>query len=210
MKRLVSITLLVLLVFSAYAQSTDYDWQAHRHDLSITGGYMSGIYPLRTVFINIASNLGDNGGTIRYYGNYGLQYHYQALWWLRAGAKVQWEGDGYDFYARADEAKTTVIGQTSGHCVSLMASCQFTYLNRRHVKLYSGLDFGFGMYFLDKTYRKGYTDSDGNTHMLQSSFLPAFNLTAFGVAFGGERVYGLAALTLGSDALLVLGIGCRL
>ena len=210
MKRLVSIALVVLLAFSAHAQSTDYDWQARRHDLSITGGYMSGIYPFRTLIINIASSLGDNGGSIRYYGNYGLQYHYQALWWLQAGVKAQWEGDGYDFYDRADEAKTTIIGQTSGHCASLMASCRFTYLNRRHVKLYSGLDFGLGMYFLDKTYREGYVDSDGNSHTLQAAFLPAFNLTVFGTSFGGERVYGLAELNLGYDALLTLGIGCHI
>ena len=212
MKRLLSMCMVLLLATATYSQSSaDYDWQAHRHNLSVGGGYMSGIYPFRTLIITIGSNIGDNGGQVQYYGSYGLQYHYQALSWLRAGAKLSYEGDGYRFYSsRDDEAKATPIGYTTGHCAALMASCQFTYLNREHVKLYSGIDFGLGVYFLNKQYYDGYTDSDGNTHELQYVFLPAFNLTALGVSFGGEQVYGLAELNLGYEAMLKLGIGCSL
>ncbi len=208
MKRLVSIGLL-LLTLSVHAQ-TDYDWRAHRHDLSIAGGYMSGIYPLRSILITAWQNIGDNGGDVRYCGDYTLSYHYQALWWLRAGAKVQWEGDYWSFYSREDQAKSIAMGKTMNHCFSFMTSCQFTYLNREHVRLYSGLDAGLGIFLSDKRYINGNTNSDGKQREVQTSFLPAFNLTAFGVAFGGERVYGLAELNLGYDALLTLGIGCRM
>ena len=208
MKRLVSIGLL-LLTLSVHAQ-TDYDWRAHRHDLSIVGGYMSGIYPLRSILITAWQNIGDNGGDVRYCGDYTLSYHYQALWWLRAGAKVQWEGDYWSFYSREDQAKSIAMGKTMNHCFSFMASCQFTYLNREHVRLYSGLDAGLGIFLSDKRYINGNTNSDGKQREVQTSFLPAFNLTAFGVAFGGERVYGLAELNLGYDAFLTLGIGCRM
>ena len=150
MKRLVSIGLL-LLTLSVHAQ-TDYDWRAHRHDLSIAGGYMSGIYPLRSILITAWQNIGDNGGDVRYCGDYTLSYHYQALWWLRAGAKVQWEGDYWSFYSREDQAKSIAMGKTMNHCFSFMASCQFTYLNREHVRLYSGLDAGLGIFLSDKRY----------------------------------------------------------
>lgn len=209
MKRLMSIGVGLLMVLAVFAEPAEYDWRAHRHDLTFGGGYWSGVYPFRSFLVTAWQNLGDNGGDVHYYGDYALSYHYQALWWLRAGVKAQWEGDNWSFYDKEDKAKITPIGKTTNHCFSVMASCQFTYLHREHVKLYSGADVGLGVFLSDKRYTDGNTNSEGKQRTTDTHFLPAFNLTAFGVSFGG-RVYGLAEINLGYEALLKLGIGCRI
>ena len=143
-----------------------------------------------------------------YYGSYGLQYHYQVNSWCRVGAKFNWEGEDYDMWTgKKDDASAVKKGVTFGHTLSLVASAQFTYFNREHVQIYSGLDAGVGTYISDVKYLPGYADSDGNTHPVKATWLPAFNITPIGVAFGSWRVFGFVETNIGYEAFVKVGLG---
>lgn len=212
MKRIFSVCLIALMattsIYSQEVNNNEYDWSEYRHSLSISAGAPSGYWLMRTILVGVWVAAADHAGESNYYGAYSMQYHYQALKWLRAGFKVSWEGDGHNIYAEKEQEN--LKGYAFGHSAALMASCQFTYLNRRHVQLYSGLDFGVEAMLSTNRYINGYKNSDGETYHVNSAWLPAINVTPIGVAFGNERVYGLAEVNIGSDALFKAGIGVHL
>ncbi|MBO5619843.1 MAG: hypothetical protein J5902_07650 [Paludibacteraceae bacterium] len=214
MKRFFSICLMVILTIPMYAQqaasaSSDWDWQDHRSTLSISAGYVSGWYLMEALVTWIPA-AAEHAQKSRYYGAYGLQYHYQNLWWLRSGFKLTCELDGHEIARKQSDDTYQRVGKAMHYTASAMASVQFTYMNLKHVQLYSGIDAGLGVYVADKRYDEGYTDSNNNAHPVTTVWLPAFNLTAFGVAAGGEHVFGLFELNLGYEAFAKIGLGVHL
>lgn len=210
MKRIFLLSmLLVTLLLTTRAQETQaYNWSDYRHSLSVTVGAPSGYNAFRGLFVDIWVSALDHADNGMYYGAYSMQYHYQCLKWLRAGFKASWEGDSHDIYA--EKEKENLKGHSFGHTVSLMPSCQFTYLNRRHVQVYTGIDIGVNVMLRENHYVNGYTNSDGKTNNVSYTFLPAFNITPVGVCFGNERVYGLVETNIGADAFVKAGIGMHL
>ena len=209
MKRIICVCITALaLMGSVTVQADEYDWSEYRNSLSISVGCPSGYYAFRGLFVDIWVSALDHADNAMYYGSYSMQYHYQVLRWLRVGFKGSWEGDSHDMYT--DKEKTTQKGKSFGHTVALMASAQFTYLNKRHVQLYSGIDVGPGVMLRENRYINGYSDSEGKTYNVSYTFLPDFNVTPIGVCFGNERVYGLAEVNIGADAFFKGGIGVHL
>jgi len=186
-----------------------WEWSDHRNTLSVSAGYVSTWYLLESLvtWIPAAADHAQNG---HYYGAYGLQYHYQCLQWIRAGMKATWEGNDYEMCKKESDDSYTRIGHAFCHTASLMGSIQFTYLNCKHIQLYSGLDLGVGMYLADRRYDEGYANSNGETHPVTTRWLPAFNITALGFAFGGQHLFGLIELNAGYEALIKAGIGLHL
>ena len=208
MKRILCLVVLATTLSLSTRAQEEYHWNDFRHSLSITAGCPSGYWAFRGLLVDIWVSAFDHAANSKYYGAYSLNYHYQCLWWLRAGFKAAWEGDSHDIYA--EKEKTNMKGHSFGHTVTLMPSCQFTYLNRRYVQLYSGIDVGVGVMMRENHYINGYTDGNGKTDNLSYSFLPAINITPIGVCFGNERVYGLAEINVGADAIFKGGIGVHL
>lgn len=190
---------------SLTAQAQEYNWNDYRHSLSISVGCPSGYWAFRGLLVDVWVSALDHADRSHYYGAYGLNYHYQFLPWLRAGFKSSWEGDSYDIYA--EKEKTHLKGHSFGHTIALMPSCQFTYLNFRYVQLYSGIDVGLEVMLRENHYINGYTDSYGKSDNISYTLLPAINVTAVGVCAGNERVYGLAEINIGADAIFKAGIG---
>lgn len=209
MKRTFLLSLIALLSLSTI-QAVEPAWQENPHSLSISAGAVSGFYLAKSLFswIPVAAGHSQN---VKYYGNYGLQYYYQTKRWCRVGVKGNWEGDFYDLYtAKKDDPKALKKGVTFDHAVSLVASAQFTYLNNEHVQLYSGLDAGAAAYIKDTRYEAGYDDGKGNSHPVQVTWLPAFNLTPIGVAFGSWRVFGYFETNIGYEAFAKIGLGVHI
>ena len=178
-----------------------------RNSLSISAGYVSGFFFSKLIIAWIGP-AASHARKTDYYGSYGLQYHYQVNSWCRVGAKFNWEGEDYDMWTGKKDDETAVKkGVTFGHTLSLVASAQFTYFNREHVQIYSGLDAGVGTYISDVKYLPGYEDSDGNTHPVNATWLPAFNITPIGVAFGSWRVFGFVETNIGYEAFAKAGLG---
>ena len=206
MKRFIGLCLILLSALALQpADAQEYNWSDYRHSLSITAGCPSGYLLCRELFVDVWVSAADHAGNSKYFGSYGLQYHYQCLPWLRAGFKALWEGDSHDVYA--DKEKTTLKGHSFGHTTALMPGVQFTYLNKRYVQLYSGVEVGLEVMLRQVHYLDGYTASNGKQTSLSYTFLPAINITPIGVCFGNERVYGLVEVNVGSDAIFKGGLG---
>lgn len=218
MKKIIAICMVALLATtSLYSQEVNSDawaWDTNRHTVSISAGPVSGWYLMEKVLFGWIVDAASHAQNGQLFGAYGLQYHYQCLPWLRSGFKVSWEGEGYDICNKSKDSDGNAVYTRKGYAVSqnaaLMGSVQFTYLNRAHVQLYSGLDFGVGAYIRDERYDEGYSNSEGKTHPVTASWLPAFNITPIGVAAGGERVFALAEVNLGYESLVKVGIGFHL
>ena len=187
--------------------SASHSWGDYRHSLSVTAGLPSGYFLARELFVDIWVSAADHAGNSRFYGSYSMEYHCQCLWWLRAGFKAVWEGDSHDVYA--DKEKTTLKGHSFGHTAALMPSVQFTYFHSKYVELYAGIDAGAELMLRQTRYEEGYSDGNGNSSKLSYTWLPALNVTPFGMNVGNDRVYGLLELNVGSDAVVKAGLGCH-
>jgi uncharacterized protein YceK len=177
-------------------------WRNQRNTLQISAGWVSGFWCCKQLFAWIPAAAGHSRNW-DYFGNYGLQYYYQVNWYCRVGGKLNWEIDAYDIYeSKAEDAKKK--GVTRNNTVSLVASVQFTYLNRPHVQLYSGADVGVGAHFANTRYEPDYT---GDKQQPQGAWLPAVNITPIGVAFGIWQVYGYVETNVGYESFIKAGLG---
>ena len=165
-----------------------YDWREHRQSVSISVGLPS-IYS--TAFGSHAWNFyipapGSTGTARRseiFTGAWAIDYGYNILRWLRLGASAN-----YECWAGNDRT----------HDISLTARVDFTYINREHVRLYSGIAVGLGMHIAH--FASG---------AVEGIYIPAANLTPIGLNFGNERVFGLVETNIGSASVLRVGIGFR-
>ena len=116
-----------------------------------------------------------------------LRANYQVNHWLSVC------GDLNGCWARFDrihEKDGPVLSKDHWGSLAFVPGVRFTYLNRRHVMLFSGLSLGVGYLFSD--------------HGDDAGLFPAFEIVPLGVTFGG-RVYGTFELNSGSE----FGISCR-
>lgn len=202
------VLIMAVVLCSANVIAQEDHWSENRHSLSISGGYVSTFFLAKSLVAWIPMAAGHSRNAY-YFGNYGIQYHYQLNRWCRIGAKGIWEGDNYDFYTGSD-ATDVKKGVTFDHTVSLLASVQFTYFNHPHVQLYSGFDLGVGAFILDTRYEAGFSDSDGKTHPIDVTWMPSFDITPIGVAFGCWRVYGFVETNIGFESFVKAGLGVHI
>lgn len=238
---------------SATSQTEEYDWQEWRNDITITAGPWSAPNMVISLFgqtIINATPIKDYAsiGNVYISGNYGLNYHYQLKRWFALGAKVTYEWSSFNLMYSGNDAQVhsalmeqlptqtktntndysdnyRLLGQSYQQAITAMFSMQFTYLNKRLVKLYSGIDLGAGVAIWE---RKNVWNGDipetaqavnddlkkindiknELADAKKAYFIPAFNLTPIGVKVG-TRVYGMAELNIGFESLIKLGIGAR-
>jgi len=180
--------------------NNSYDYSlAPRNEISTSIGTVSafgGIFDMFKVIIEgVANSLGNNYRTdTKFIGTYGLDYYYQVNKWFRPGTKIVYEGLTTSIYDTTD----ALVNHYNTSTLSVMPSVQFSYLNRKYVKLYSGIDLGVAVIFDDN--KQG-----SNT----SSTFFAFNLTVLGVRVGNDRIFGVVETNIGMDALIKGGFGVR-
>lgn|GEM_PF-1028605 len=230
MKRIAIFCVALCCALSSFAA----DWD---NQISISGGPFSPV----TVFISYLANpmITELGyGKVltienpSFFGSYSFSYHKELVNWFQIGLKLNYEYSGFEMYANpTDPAAIAAIGSTheklgksDAHMMLAQLSMQFTYLNTRIVKLYSGLDIGLGivlwnrsdMFDKDLTAAALVNDDVKRIQELQKRYpngkevkwLPAGDITLLGLNVG-TRVYGLAEINLGLDALVKVGIGAR-
>ncbi|MBR5982385.1 MAG: hypothetical protein IK025_01515 [Bacteroidales bacterium] len=200
-----AITALTSLPFFALGQEQDsiinnYDYSTEpRNEISTSIGTPSGfgsIFDLFKVVIEgVANGLANNYKTdTKFVGTYGLDYYYQVNSWLRPGAKIVYEGLTTSVY----DTTNALVNHYNTSTLSVMPSVQFSYLNRKYVKLYSGIDLGVAVIFDD--------NKQGSS---LSTTLFAFNITPIGIRVGNDRIFGLVETNIGMDALIKGGFGVR-
>ena len=183
---------------AAEEQAKKRDAPAYRHDVNVSGGCVSLVQGVIVgMWGDLASALNGQTETSRL-GVYGLQYGYYANRWCLVGVKVSLEWEKRRVYTDKEHAELDY--DYPAVVASLMPSVRFVYLNRRVARLYSGIDMGVS---LSSNLGEG---RDGSSSSVQPLF--ALNLTPIGVQVG-TRVYGMAELNLGTDALVKVGVGAR-
>lgn len=171
---------------------------APRNEISASIGTVSafgGIFDLFKVVVEgVGNGLGGNKTDTKFIGTYGLDYYYQVNSWFRPGAKVVYEGLTTTIYDSTD----ALVNHYNTSTLSVMASAQFSYLNKKYVKLYSGIDLGVTTVF-----------DDNKKSSSSPSTMVAFNLTVIGVRAGNDKIFGVVEANLGMDALIKAGVGVR-
>lgn len=206
----IALFMLIALSFSALGQesinieadstnnSATETMDVPRNEIGASIGVISafgGVFDFfKVIFEGVGNGIGGNKTDTKFIGTYGLDYYYQVNKWFRPGAKIVYEGLTTSVYDSTD----VLINHYNTSTLSIMASSQFSYLNKKHVKLYSGIDLGIGTIFDDN--KKG----SGTT----STFC-AFNVTVIGIRVGNENIYGMVETNIGMDALIKAGFGAR-
>jgi len=112
-----------------------------------------------------------------------LGYRFRVLKWLWVGGDVSYCGFFGSFKDLYTDQK---VGDYRDHFISIMPAVRFSYLNREHFTLYSGIAGGVAL-----EYSKSYPDYKAHNNHL------AFQLTLFGVSAGSQRWFGFAELGCG-------------
>ena len=206
----IAFLMLTVLSFSALGQeniyleadssdnSSSFNIDAPRNEISASIGAVSafgGLFDFFKLIIEgVGNGLAGNRTDTKFIGTYGLDYYYQVNKWFRPGIKVVYEGLTTSIYDSTD----VLINHYNTSTLSVMPSVQFSYLNKKYVKLYSGIDMGVGTIFDDN--KKGSNSS--------SAFF-AFNITPIGIRVGNDNIFGLVETNIGMDATIKVGFGAR-
>ena len=145
---------------------------------------------------------------------FSFDYHYRAAKWFWLGLST-----GYGFYKESHYPDGIVSPDLrywlcKQHNFLIMPSLRFSYLNRPHITLYSGLDIGLLIVrrtpermnqFVDEGWSPD-DDPSGWPHNRTDVF-SAFQLTAFGVKAGAKHWFGSFELGAGIKGFVNLGVG---
>ena len=87
---------------------------------------------------------------------------------------------------------------------NLLAELRFSYLNRKHVTLYSGLGLGIG-FMVGHPYKQ--IDLATYEERVPHYHYSSLQLTAIGVRAGSKHWFGTAELGFGARGFATLGVG---
>lgn len=199
MKKILLVTLATLVSCSAIL-AQGYDWRDHRHSVSVTAGTPSLLSGASGFFTGLFSSSEDTQTKV--YGTYGIHYGYNALKWLRVGGDFMYSG------WRQTKVNENVDNLTLYNEVILMGKVDFTYLNRKYVRLYSGVGIGANLGIQNAhLYDNRLTPPSEDKQTFEPHF--AWTITPLGLEAGGEHVYAITELNIGTAEVLRAGVGVR-
>jgi len=145
---------------------------------------------------------------------FSFDYYYRAAKWFWLGLST-----GYGFY-KESHYPDGIVSPDLDHWVCkqhnflIMPSLRFSYLNRPHITLYSGLDMG--LLIVRRTpermiqfVEEGFSPDDDPSDWpdKRTDVFSAFQLTAFGVKAGAKHWFGSFELGAGIKGFVNLGVG---
>lgn len=145
---------------------------------------------------------------------FSFDYHYRAAKWFWLGLST-----GYGFY-KESHYPDGIVSPDLDHWVCkqhnflIMPSLRFSYLNRPHITLYSGLDMG--LLIVRRTpermiqfVEEGFSPDDDPSDWpdKRTDVFSAFQLTAFGVKAGAKHWFGSFEAGVGIKGFVNLGVG---
>ena len=150
---------------------------------TILGEPIDGISPTKQIFTPVFS----------------LDYHYRVSKWFWLGLTT-----GYNLYEEKGYGEPEhLTWKYKEHHFLIMPSLRFSYLNRPHLTLYSGLSVGFYI-------KHGYRDDDLIIRPITTDHnrvFSAFQLTAFGLKAGAKHWFGSFEAGFGIKGFANLGVG---
>ena len=158
---------------------------------TILGEPTDGISPTKQIFTPVFS----------------LDYHYRVSKWFWLGLTA-----GYNYYQEKGDAlyvgyifPENSTWQYKEHHFLIMPSLRFSYLNRPHLTLYSGLSVGLYI-----KHGREYIDDDLLIRPITTDHnrvFSAFQLTAFGLKAGAKHWFGSFEAGFGIKGFANLGVG---
>ena len=152
---------------------------------TILGEPIDGISPTKQIFTPVFS----------------LDYHYRASKWFWLGLTT-----GYNLYEEKGYGEPEhLTWQNKEHHFLIMPSLRFSYLNRPHLTLYSGLSVGLYI-----KHGREYIDDDLLIRPITTDHnrvFSAFQLTAFGLKAGAKHWFGSFEAGFGIKGFVNLGVG---
>ncbi|MBO6081221.1 MAG: hypothetical protein J6P54_09675, partial [Bacteroidales bacterium] len=145
---------------------------------------------------------------------FSFDYHYRAAKWFWLGLST-----GYGFY-KESHYPDGIVSPDLDHWVCkqhnflIMPSLRFSYLNRPHITLYSGLDMG--LLIVRRTpermiqfVEEGFSPDDDPSDWpdKRTDVFSAFQLTAFGLKAGAKHWFGSFEAGVGIKGFVNLGVG---
>ena len=132
---------------------------------------------------------------------FSLDYHYRASKWFWLGLTT-----GYNLYEEKGYGEPEhLTWKYKEHHFLIMPSLRFSYLNRPHLTLYSGLSVGFYI-----KHGREYRDDDLLIRPITTDHnrvFSAFQLTAFGLKAGAKHWFGSFEAGFGIKGFANLGVG---
>lgn len=152
---------------------------------SILGEPIDGISPTKQIFTPVFS----------------MDYHYRASKWFWLGLTA-----GYNLYKEKGYGEPeNLTWQYKEHHFLIMPSLRFSYLNRPHLTLYSGLSVGLYI-----KHGREYRDDDCLIRPITTDHnrvFSAFQLTAFGLKAGAKHWFGSFEAGFGIKGIVNFGVG---
>lgn len=132
---------------------------------------------------------------------FSMDYHYRASKWFWLGLTA-----GYNLYKEKGYGEPeNLTWQYKEHHILIMPSLRFSYLNRPHLTLYSGLSVGLyikhGLEYIDNDLLFTPMTPDHNR------VFSAFQLTAFGLKAGAKHWFGSFEAGFGIKGIVNFGVG---
>lgn len=132
---------------------------------------------------------------------FSMDYHYRASKWFWLGLTA-----GYNLYKEKGYGEPeNLTWQYKEHHFLIMPSLRFSYLNRPHLTLYSGLSVGLYI-----KHGREYRDDDCLIRPITTDHnrvFSAFQLTAFGLKAGAKHWFGSFELGAGIKGFVNFGVG---
>lgn len=126
---------------------------------------------------------------------FSFSYHYRLRKWLWIGATQTFS----DVYQNILSPEGDLETRTNDYGISTILDMRFSYLNRKHLTLYSGLGLGLMLKGFDSWY-------DGQYHPSWVNLTSVYQLTAFGVKAGSGHWFGNLELGCGYKGFISGGI----
>lgn len=133
--------------------------------------------------------------------NIGYEYRFKKWFWF--GGTCTYAGS-YDRWVDRVTKQTVLLSDF--HYIGITPTFRFSWLNKKHVTLYSGFSIGLGCYFGTVSKGDTYLESVERSRDLHY-FAFAGELNLIGVKAGGEHWYGFAELGVGTHGLVQAGFG---
>lgn len=194
MKKFVLVILMFCILFSAVAADFS-ESNSKKNEIQFKVGMFPAVEFFAGVFTSAFSSIGNESedGSMKIIPSFTFEYLRNVTPKNAIGASVSWGMPAFANIVRNGEETFNSLMY-----VSLQFKYRRIYMDRPSVKLFGAVGLG-GEVFIPT----GTEDS-------RASPFVAFQLTPFGVWFGGEKFFGTAEVTVGSEgSMLTVGGGYR-
>lgn len=211
-KSLIGFTLAVFMSYSSFAQeeqTTPSNYKNNEIKAQVSDGVpYTFVTGLMNAFGSVANSLvgyDEVEKKSQSIPHLGLGYRYHLNDVVSLGVDIGYQNSRREYtLSSKSNNKSDVHRKKTTQLFLIMPAADFTYLNKKIVKLYGGAAVGVAIGAAKNTYSGGQEKEEKSM-----GYLPAFQLTPFGIRVG-KQVAGYFEVGLGYQGFLTLGLSVTL